>query len=717
MTSSSVVRTGQLFTDRVMAGLHELDRQEIEYFTDWQRKDKARRRRAIKRRRDAKQRHESISRHTTGLCHFWNRIPDILPEESYSQLNESSDDSDDDAQSHSHSPVEDQEHEDRDRFLFENHLWSNRLQQTSDDSDTDSAYDPSDDETVLFRMVETFDYPQSQLQGQLYPQKSATETVITTPSFPLAGTLARLRRKQATKESRQQRMYLCRSNGLPKALPLSTCGQWIQVINLHQETPYPHRTNPQSLTHASSPDSQSQRRRRRTSLSVAQNQFSAGEPPVQPPIFQGPPGTQNPAPQQQTDRQSFLASLFGWNLVQRPQQQQQQQQQQIGQTEPLEHFEHHNLDWTEPPRLRSRRDYITDNTLATVLDHCPRLCRLLISECHGITDHGLALIRNAECVRRGTLVSLHMAGCDKITDRGLLTLATGHHDWNKNMALKEPLESRAGEADITLKLESLDMAGCFQISDRGLIPLIKACGRHLEHLRVSECDLVTARSVFALAEHCPHIKWLDLARSGPLTDNCLTSLAQRCLGLEWLNLARQHPSDIDADIDAEVDVHASGNMALQGSDTNGYGYDDDGYGDYGYDDNNTQDKNTQRTRPDIISDKAIALICELCPQLQLLDLSYIVSLTNNAIESLAQTAHALVCLTIIGCPNITSHSLVYLAKLRNTSGCLGCITMGDAQGISERDIEQIMQGTLSGWQKSLVDETNLGEILGRSWDE
>ncbi|KAG0032621.1 hypothetical protein BGZ81_010434 [Podila clonocystis] len=341
------------------------------------------------------------------------------------------------------------------------------------------------------------------------------------------------------------------------------------------------------------------------------------------------------------------------------------------------------MDPIEQPRLQSRRDYVTDRTLATILKYCPGLCRLLVSECTGITDRGLELICNSECVRRGTLVSLHMAGCFKITDKGLLTLATGRSDWDDSADL-EPSDTTC----ISLRLESLDFAGCFQISDRGLVPLLKACGTRLEQLRVSDCDLVTARSVTVLAQWCPHTKWLDLARSGPLTGSCLA--------LEWLNLARPHPGGGEDKDNVEA--------SLEGPTPVGADLDLDG-------------KSLTDQEEDAISDDCIALICESCPQLQLLDLSYIPTLTNLSIEAMSQTANALVCLTIIGCPGITSLSLAYLAKLRNTSGRLGCITMGDAQGISERDIEQIMQGTLSGWQKSLVDETSLGEILGRSWDE
>ncbi|KAF8948576.1 hypothetical protein BGZ47_004090 [Haplosporangium gracile] len=303
----------------------------------------------------------------------------------------------------------------------------------------------------------------------------------------------------------------------------------------------------------------------------------------------------------------------------------------------------------EQERLLSRRDFVNDWTVKTILDHCPGLCKLTLSECHGITDRSLELIRDSACVAARTLVSLHLAG------------------------------------------------------------------------------------------------------TGILTEECLILLAERCTGLEWLNLARASPVVLESS--------ASGLGGVEGDNNNNNTSDDDGgatesnvdgeaeseqddgeeeeeeeeeaevenekttvvlSGDElvmdGTNQDETQDQH-EKIKEDSITDKALALLCESCPNLQLLDLSYISTISNSAMESLSETAKSLVCLTIIGCPGITSQSLLYLARLRNNSGKLGCITMGDALGISERDIEQIMQGTLSGWQKSLVDETNLGEILGRSWDE
>ncbi|KAG0210612.1 hypothetical protein BGX28_009137 [Mortierella sp. GBA30] len=243
---------------------------------------------------------------------------------------------------------------------------------------------------------------------------------------------------------------------------------------------------------------------------------------------------------------------------------------------------------------------------------------------------------------------------------------------------------------------------------------------------------VSLESVKVLAHHCPAIQWLDLARSGKLNTECLLMLAERCFDLEWLNLARVHWNELDVafqhqetvpqpPVSVEVPISLSENIEVSGFGSGSGSGSDNGQGDerddVDYDDNDGNDIEGDETGTDAISDHAITLLCESCPKLQLLDLSYISSITNAAIEALSESATSLVCLTIIGCPRITSQSLVHLAKLRRTSGKLGCITMGDALGISERDIEEIMRGTLSGWQKSLVDETNLGEILGRSWDE
>ncbi|KAF9551132.1 hypothetical protein EC957_010018 [Mortierella hygrophila] len=424
-----------------------------------------------------------------------------------------------------------------------------------------------------------------------------------------------------------------------------TCGQWIQVINLQQEMPYHQRVMTQSFMQHPATPARGTTLRSRTIQLLQQQQRQEEQ---QQDLIGGGGG-----------RYGILGSVFQYLT------RQQTPGTPIGAA-------------SEPERLLSRRDFVNDWTVKTIVDHCPGLCKLTLSECQ-------------------------------------------------------------------------DFAGCYQISDKGLTPLLKQCGSRLLQLRVSDCDNITSASVVALANHCPNTEWLDLCRTGALTEECLILLAERCTDLEWLNLARVSPGVPEPPLEDGL-----GGGGAEGDNTNngdtGGGIDSDINGgpeiEQDHDEevidvdnektsvpsdgdrlvkeetsaetenqHQDQEEEEEKVKEDSITDRALALLCESCPNLQLLDLSYISTISNTAMESLSETAKSLVCLTIIGCPGITSQSLLYLARLRNSSGKLGCITMGDALGISERDIEQIMQGMLSGWQKSLVDETNLGEILGRSWDE
>ncbi|KAF9186730.1 hypothetical protein BGZ50_002342 [Haplosporangium sp. Z 11] len=610
--------SGNPFNDPITAlasgQLDDLDRQELEQWLSWKKREKARHIQDLKRRRRLEQRQR--------LARGQNRTESEI---TIDGLNSSSEDDHDDD--------EDDDHED----LQEE-------QRMDEESETETDY-ASDDESPLMRLVNAFDYLQS-----LVPRTRDSSTALNTDQHLEAVTpspnkgctffsnsFADVRRRQATKECRQRLAKMQDYDGLPASLPLRTCGQWMQVINLQQETHFQQKNFSRTLT--------------RHLPSITRNQEQQMESARQ---------------QQQT------TSFFG--------------------TSSPFHIHHTTSGSTyagsEPIRLKSRRDFITDKTLQTILDHCPGLCRLTISECHGITDEGMRMIRDSACVSRQTLVSLHMAGCHQITDQGLFNLLG--QDNNSNHHIRS-----------VPRFESLDLAGCCQISDDSLIPLLEQCGQRLQQLRVSDCANVTSKSIEVLAQRCPAIQWLDLARSGKLTDHCLCMLAERCSDLEWLNLARCHPNETSSNKNLEdVDLTGSYDNAkteIEGEDAA----------------TNEQDELVQEA----VADRSITMLCESCPKIQLLDLSYISTVSNAAIEALSETAHSLVCLTIIGCPGITSEALTSLARLRNKSGKLGCITMGDALGISESDIEQIMQGTLSGWQKSLVDETNIGEILGRSWDE
>ncbi|GJJ69997.1 hypothetical protein EMPS_02346 [Entomortierella parvispora] len=623
--------------------LHELDRHELEDWVVWRKRERYQRARECRRRRLFRKRKQPAQQETsTTVAGYRSRPrPGRRAEEDVERSDEDSD--------------ERRTGEDREDTQYACPYSDDDL-----DSDEDSEEDNSEDEGSLMRLVSGIDRLQSLIRSHFSPSDGpqANQIVACAKSInlPFTKALRRLRQREIIRESRRRMSEMRHVDGLPKSLPLQMCGQWIQIINLQQETSTPQKLGSQSWVHSPMSYHDSHMRRRR---GQGRRFFDHGEAQQ----LQQPP-----------EGQQWLGRLFSLMFT--------------GSGE-------RNPPGDQPPapsRLCSRRDFVTDRTLETILEYCPGLCRLTISECQAITDEGFLRIRDSQCVARQTLVSLHLAGCHQITDRGFLGL----------LADRSSISTEALSFTPSVRLESLDIAGCYQITDHGLIPFLEQCGSKLKQLRVSDCEAISFRTVSTLAEHCHGIQWLDMARAGPLTDECLFSLANRCQDLEWLSLARCHP------LERSGAVHTSSSEdppETKDSEEEGEEEEEEG------------EEELEEEKQDSISDRCVAQICEACPNLQLLDLSYISTLTNTAMEFLAESAKNLVCLTIIGCPGITSVSLAHLARLRNTSGKLGCITMGDVQGISERDIEQIMQGTLSGWQKSLVDEANLGEILGRSWDE
>ncbi|RIA91231.1 hypothetical protein C1645_767931 [Glomus cerebriforme] len=327
--------------------------------------------------------------------------------------------------------------------------------------------------------------------------------------------------------------------------------------------------------------------------------------------------------------------------------------------------------------LSSGYDLVTDVTIQTIAITCPRLRSINLNGCIQLSDSSLESISKNSC--SSTLLSINLSGCRKITDLGLKHLSKSCHS-----------------------LTSLNMADCGKISDKGVIHIAKGC-TGLRQLRLSDCPRVTEQSIEILVQNCTKLCWLDIARIGRITDSSVRVIANSCKeNLEWLNLAR--PSPLEAVYSSALASPSLLPITYINND------------DVSFDD----DHDVIRSDTEI-TDASIVLLTKQCPNLQLLDLSYMNSITNYSIESIANNSLSLVCLTIIGCRFVTCDSLRYLAQLRRKSGHLGCITMGDAAGITEEDIESITnepEGLLSGWQKSSVDENSLKEILGGvSWDD
>ncbi|CAG8590316.1 4472_t:CDS:2, partial [Acaulospora morrowiae] len=314
----------------------------------------------------------------------------------------------------------------------------------------------------------------------------------------------------------------------------------------------------------------------------------------------------------------------------------------------------------------SEIEVVTDATVQTIALTCPNLRRINLNRCTHISDAALDSLSAHRCAT--SLTSVSLGGCRKITDAGLKMLS----------------KSCQG-------LTSLNIAECCKITDKGVQMIARGCPK-LRQVRLSDCPRLGDHSIEALVMNCPRLCWLDVSRIGHITNSAVQLIANTCQeNLEWLNLARPSPWGVSY-------PSALANPSLHPATTH-----------------------VRRHDNDEISDVSIAMLARQCPNLQLLDLSYLNAITNNAINVISNHSFSLVCLTIIGCRLVTCDSLRYLAQLRRKSGHLGCITMGDAAGITEEDIESITnepEGLLSGWQKSSVDENSLKEIIGgASWED
>ncbi|KAK5072194.1 hypothetical protein LTR64_004027 [Lithohypha guttulata] len=135
--------------------------------------------------------------------------------------------------------------------------------------------------------------------------------------------------------------------------------------------------------------------------------------------------------------------------------------------------------------------------LLKVVQSCPNLTDLRVSEVRGLDDTELAL----EMFRRNNLERLIMAGCDSLTDEVLEIMVQG----------VDP------QVDV--------------LTDRVTVP-----PRRWRHLDVSECRQLTDRGVRALAHNVPFLEGLKLCKVSSLTDDALLDVMSSVNRLTHLEL-------------------------------------------------------------------------------------------------------------------------------------------------------------------------------------
>jgi len=152
---------------------------------------------------------------------------------------------------------------------------------------------------------------------------------------------------------------------------------------------------------------------------------------------------------------------------------------------------------------------VSGDAMCDVARHCRQLQYLLLTNCHELPESCLFAIAT-HC---SELVHLDVFNCsDMVTDSGTQALAAG-----------------------CSRLHTLNMYNCKNLSDAALRTLAQSC-KGLRELIISSCVLVSDSGLYALADHCRELQLLDLSYCTKITNRGVDALRRECLQLTSLNV-------------------------------------------------------------------------------------------------------------------------------------------------------------------------------------
>jgi len=151
----------------------------------------------------------------------------------------------------------------------------------------------------------------------------------------------------------------------------------------------------------------------------------------------------------------------------------------------LIHIAHERSNLTQVSLSAARG--LSDISCSSLLESCHKLVYLDLSFCSNITDKAF------EGMHDPLLKILNLKGCDKLTDRALLAIATGCKNLN-----------------------GLYLAYCSQITDKGLFAFTDTA---IATLDLSRCSKITEKGVLHMVEQCKHLTSLNLIETR-VSENC-----------------------------------------------------------------------------------------------------------------------------------------------------------------------------------------------------
>lgn len=188
---------------------------------------------------------------------------------------------------------------------------------------------------------------------------------------------------------------------------------------------------------------------------------------------------------------------------------------------------------------------ITNISLFHIARHCPKLCKLYISERSRITRPAMEMIAkhcpNLEVLgmskcslklsramcsvarRLRLLRALDVSGCLWVTDVFLVEIAEHCH-----------------------RLSYLNIEGCKKITDTGLIVVADSCSS-LKHINLRNTKRITNAGMEQFLSKMPHLEGLEigLVRKGRVTVDMLNFVARYCRNLTFFDYQECFPSPVE----------------------------------------------------------------------------------------------------------------------------------------------------------------------------
>ncbi|KAJ1657074.1 hypothetical protein IWQ61_003465 [Dispira simplex] len=303
---------------------------------------------------------------------------------------------------------------------------------------------------------------------------------------------------------------------------------------------------------------------------------------------------------------------------------------------------------------------VTDTTLEFLARYCPNLGNVNLSDCYRLTTSGF---------------QRYVAGVSQLRN-----LTLDRCPWVEDSTVTALAQSPS-------RIYAVSMVDATRITGQGLDALTQYQSQ-LRKIILAGCTGCQPMDLQSLGRHCRNLRWADLSRLPYLRHQEVVHLVTHCTGLKRLNLAQsgaQHYPPVNHHSDIRQAWYLT--QALE--------------------------------HPQCINDTTLRMMATQCPNLRVLDLSYIHTISNHAVRAVADGCSRLGSLNIIGCFNINHHVLQTLGRSRQRFGRRLYVTLGDSPAITEENMADLGQHPNYGlpqWHRTLLDHQALQEFMDTQLD-